>query len=306
MDDTTGLPGDTAGVPGDTAGRRLGFVGLGVMGAGMAARLLEAGHTVRVHNRTPAKAEPLLRAGALPAETAAEAAGDADAVIVSLSDDHAVEHVLFGSAVHGMKPGTPVIDTSTVTPAFARRAARRLADLGLRRVEACVLGNPFQARSGELRVLAAGDRADVESVRDVLEALSSEIRFLGPPGSGATMKLVLNTLIGAQVAALAEAVALGQSGGLSRDDVLDCVAGTGVASMVMNFRAAIMRERRYEPAAFRAALMAKDLRYAVDMAAAGGAGLPLAASVLAQVERALERGDGDKDVAVLAEHTRED
>lgn len=286
--------------------RSLGFVGLGVMGAGMAARLVDAGHAVRVYNRTAEKAAPLLAAGALPARSAAEAAEGAEAVIVSLADEPAVEQVLFGDAVRGMAEGTPVIDTSTVTPAFARRAADRLAGLGLRRVEACVLGNPLQARSGELRVLTAGDPADAAAVRDVLETIGREVRHFGPPGAAATMKLVLNVLIGAEVAALAEAVALGESGGLSRADVLDCVAGSGVSSMVMNFRAAIMRERRYEPAAFRSALMAKDLRYALDLAGAAGAALPLAAGVLRRVERAVERGDGDKDLAVLAEHTGPD
>ncbi|MFC6883292.1 MULTISPECIES: NAD(P)-dependent oxidoreductase [Actinomadura] len=283
-------------------GRELGFVGLGVMGAGMAARLLEAGHRVRVYNRTAEKAAPLLAAGARAAATAAEAAEGADAVVVSLADEAAVEAVVFGDAVRGLAAGTPVIDTSTVTPAFARDAARRLADLGVRRVEACVLGNPLQARSGELRVMTAGDPADAEAVRDVLEALGQEVRHFGPAGAAATMKLVLNVLIGAEIAALAEAVALGESGGLDRDAVLECVGASGVSSMVMSFRAAIMRQRRYEPAAFRSSLMAKDLRYALGLAEAAATGLPLAERVLEIVARAVERGDGDKDLAVLAEH----
>lgn len=282
--------------------RSLGFIGLGVMGAGMAARLVETGHSVRVYNRTPEKAAPLVAAGARAARTAVEAAEGVEAVVISLADEPAVEKVLFGDAVQGLAAGTYVIDTSTVTPAFAREAGRRLGEMGVRRVEACVLGNPLQARSGELRVMTAGERQDVDAVRDVLEAVGREIRYFGPAGAAATMKLVLNVLIGAEIAAMAEAVALGESGGLDREDILECIGGSGVSSMVMTFRAALMRERRYEPAAFRSSLMAKDLRYAIELADAATVGLPLAERVLEIVARAVEGGDGDKDLAVLAEH----
>nr|WP_281179288.1 NAD-binding protein [Actinomadura rubrobrunea] len=139
----------------------------------------------------------------------------------------------------------------------------------------------------------------------MLETIGREIRYFGPPGAAATMKLVLNMLIGAEIAALAEAARLGEAAGLDRDAVLDCVAGSGVASMVMAFRAAIMRERRYEPAAFRARLMAKDLRHAVDLAETAGAALPLAERALEIVTAAVDRGDGDKDLAVLAEHAHD-
>ncbi|MGP4026296.1 NAD(P)-dependent oxidoreductase [Actinomadura sp. 3N407] len=297
---TTTAPTTTGGKTGKN--REVAFIGLGVMGAGMATRLVETGRSVRVYNRTPEKAAPVVEAGARAARTAADAARDADVVIVSLADEAAVEKVLFGDAVHGLAPGTPVIDTSTVTPAFAREAAGRLADLGARRVEACVLGNPLQARSGEMRVMAAGDRADVDAVRDVLSDLGREVRYFGGAGAAATMKLVLNVLIGAEIAALAEAVSLGESGGLDRDEILECIGGSGVSSMVMTFRAAIMRERRYTPAAFRSSLMAKDLRYAIELADGAGADLPLAERVLEIVARAVERGDGDRDLAVLAEH----
>jgi 3-hydroxyisobutyrate dehydrogenase-like beta-hydroxyacid dehydrogenase len=282
--------------------RTLGFLGLGGMGAGMAERLVATGHTVRVYNRTPEKAAPVVAAGARQAASAAEAVRDTDAVVVSLADEPAVERVLFGDAAAALPKGVFVIDTSTVSPAFSRDAALRLDRLGARRVEACVFGNPFQAKAGELRVLAAGDPADVDAVRDVLDAIGQEVRYFGPPGAAATMKLALNTLIGAEIAAIAEAAALAQAGGLDRDDVLACVAESGISSPVMKFRAAIMRKRTYEPAAFRARLMAKDLRHALEQAADGEIRLPLAERVLEMLDRTIERGDGDKDLAVLAEH----
>lgn len=269
--------------------RVLGFAGLGAMGTGMALRLVDAGHAVRVYNRTPAKAAPVVAAGA-------------DALIVSLADEPAVEKVLFGDAVHGLAPGAFVIDTSTVSPEFARSAASRLAALGVRRIEACVFGNPLQARSGQLRVLTAGAEEDVSAVRDVLETIGSEIRHFGPSGAACTMKLVLNVLIGAEIAALAEAARLGCEGGLDRDSVLECIASSGVSSMVMAFRAQIMRRRAYEPAAFRSRLMAKDLELALNLAGSAGTGLPLTERVLEIVLRAVASGDGDRDLAVLAEH----
>jgi 3-hydroxyisobutyrate dehydrogenase-like beta-hydroxyacid dehydrogenase len=288
-----------------TAGkdRSLGFIGLGAMGGGIAARLVESGYPVRVYNRTQAKLAPVVAAGAQAALSAADAASGADVVIVSLADETAVEKVVFGEVVAGLAAGTVVIDTSTVRPEFAREAAARLREVGVRRVEACVLGNPLQARSGELRVMTAGERDDVESVSDLLQAIGQDVRYFGPAGAAASMKLVLNTLIGAEIAALAEALSLGLSSGLDRTDILDCISGSGVSSMVMNFRAAIMWERRYEPAAFRSVLMAKDLRYAIDQAAAAEVSLPLAERVLEIVTRAVEAGDGDRDLAVLAEHT---
>ncbi|GAA4071584.1 NAD(P)-dependent oxidoreductase [Actinomadura miaoliensis] len=285
-----------------TRKRVIGFLGLGAMGAGMATRLVEAGHSVNVYNRTAAKAAPVVAAGARQARTAADAVDGADAVVVSLADEPAVEQVLFADAAHRLAPGALVIDTSTVSPDFARDAARRLADLGARRVEACVFGNPLQARSGDLRVLTAGDPADVDAARDLLETVGRELRHFGPPGAAATMKLALNMLIGAEIAAMAEAVQLARSAGLDREAVLDCVASSGVGSAVMSFRAALMRERRYEPAAFRTRLMAKDLRHAVELAEAAGTSLPLAECALDLVRRAVDRGDGDRDLAVLAEH----
>ncbi|WP_245637900.1 NAD(P)-dependent oxidoreductase [Actinomadura rubrobrunea] len=268
----------------------------------MAIRLVEAGHSVRVYNRTAEKAAPVVAAGAHAAESPGDAVDGATAVFVSLADEPAVEKVLFADAVHRLAPGTLVIDTSTVSPDFARRAARRLAASGARRVEACVFGNPAQARSGELRVLTAGDPADVDAARDLLEAVGREVRHYGPPGAAATMKLVLNMLIGAEIAAMAEAVELGRCAGLDRDAVLECVASTGIGSAVMSFRAPIMRERRYEPPAFRTRLMAKDLRYAVELAEEVGTELPLAECALDLVQRAVDCGDGDRDLAVLAEH----
>ncbi|GAA2597844.1 NAD(P)-binding domain-containing protein [Streptomyces axinellae] len=281
----------------------LAFVGLGNMGGGMAHRLLDAGHTLTVHNRTPAKAEPLAEAGATVAASAAEAAKGASVALLSLADEAAVEDVLFGQVADVLAPGSVVIDTSTVSPAYARECAERLARTGLRRVEACVVGNPFQAREGKLRVYTSGEEDDIARVAGVLDTLGTQVVHLGAPGTAATLKLIFNLLLGAQVASLAEAVAYGVAAGLDRDKLLTSIAESGFSSIVMRFRAELMRKGAYEPAFFRSTLMEKDLRLALRDAATAGVPLPVLDSVRERFARVNEAGDGGKDASVIIEHT---
>ncbi|MBO8188072.1 NAD(P)-binding domain-containing protein [Streptomyces spirodelae] len=281
----------------------LAFIGLGNMGGGMAHRLLDAGCALTVHNRTAAKAAPLAEAGATVAASPAEAARGRSVVLLSLADEVAVEEVLFGQVAEVLAPGAVVIDTSTVSPAYARACARRLARLGLRRVEACVVGNPFQAREGKLRVYTSGDEADIARVADILDTLGAQVVHLGAPGTAATLKLIFNLLLGAQVASLAEAVAYGVAAGLDRDRLLTSVAESGFSSVVLRFRAELMRKGSYEPAFFRSTLMEKDLRLALGDAAVAGVPLPVLESVRERFADVGAAGDGDKDASVLLEHT---
>ena len=282
--------------------RELAFIGLGNMGAGMAGRLLEDGFALTVHNRTREKAEPLASAGARLAGGPDEAAAGRRVVMLSLADEAAVEEVLFGRVVPVLEPGALVVDTSTVSPGYARSAAGRLAAKGLRRVEACVVGNPLQARAGELRVYVSGEKADQDEVADVLESIGTEVVRVGPPGTAATMKLVLNLLLGAQVASLAEAVDYAVASGLERDEVIGAVSRSGFSSMVMRFRAELMLGRSYQPAFFRAELMEKDIALAEAAAAEHGVRMPVLEAVRGQFAAAVAAGDGDKDASVVVEH----
>ncbi|MGW1294206.1 NAD(P)-dependent oxidoreductase [Streptomyces sp. NPDC002533] len=280
----------------------LAFIGLGSMGGGMARRLLETGHKLTVFNRTADKAAPLVAAGARLADTSEQAAAGHRLVLLSLSDEKAVEEVLFDRLVPVLEPGTLVVDTSTVSPGYARDAAARLADKGLRRVEACVVGNPLQARKGELRVFVSGAPEDLDEVRPVLDVLGGEVVHVGAPGTAASLKLILNLLLGAQVAALAEAVHYGTAAGLDRDQLIGVVAASGFSSLVMRFRADLMLNRTYEPAFFRSALMEKDIRIALEAAAGHGAAMPVLGVVRERFAEVLAAGDGDKDASVLVEH----
>jgi 3-hydroxyisobutyrate dehydrogenase-like beta-hydroxyacid dehydrogenase len=281
---------------------QLAFIGLGNMGGGMARRLLDTGHALTVYNRTASKAAPLVEAGARLADAPERAAAGHDVVLLSLSDEKAVEEVLFGRVVPVLRPGAVVVDTSTVSPGYARQAADRLAAAGLRRVEACVVGNPLQARKGELRVYVAGDPADLYQARPVLEAIGSEVVHVGAPGTAASLKLILNLLLGAQVASLSEAVAYGTAAGLDREQLISVVSASGFSSMVMRFRADLMLKQAYEPAFFRSQLMEKDIRLALEAAAQHGTAMPVLAEVRERFAAVVAAGDGDKDASVLVEH----
>ncbi|WP_410618182.1 NAD(P)-dependent oxidoreductase [Amycolatopsis sp. cmx-8-4] len=283
---------------------RIGVIGLGMMGGGMARALLTAGFEVTAHNRTAAKAAPLAEAGARIAASPAEAAADADVVLLSLADEAAVTQVVFDGLAPQLRPGLTIVDTSTVSPAFAQEITERLDALGVRRVEACVIGNPKMAATGELRVFVAGERAWADDVSGVLSALGRDVRYLGGPGSAGVLKLAFNLLLGVQTAGLAEAVALAESMGMERDLLLDAFDNSGWRSPVLAFRADFMRRRSYRPAAFRTTLMHKDLRLATTEAERHGAALPLTSRAAERFEELLDAGRGDDDAAAVVELSR--
>ncbi|WP_233157531.1 MULTISPECIES: NAD(P)-dependent oxidoreductase [Amycolatopsis] len=279
------------------------MIGLGGMGSGMARALLASGLAVTAYNRSADRAAPLVEAGAALAPSAAEAVAGAQVVLLSLADENAVDQVLFGELDGRLNAGAVVVDTSTVSPAFAREAAKRLAESGVRRVEACVIGNPEMAAAGRLRVFAAGAESDVDLVRPVLGAIGQEVRFVGGTGSASVLKLALNLMLGVQLLGLAEAVVFAEATGLDRDLLLDAFEGSGWRSPVLSFRAGFMRRREYRPAMFRAALMRKDLDLAHREALEHGADLPMSRCALDRFAAVLAAGRGDDDAAIVAEES---
>ncbi|MFG1612134.1 NAD(P)-dependent oxidoreductase [Nonomuraea wenchangensis] len=282
------------------AAQRVAVIGLGGMGAGIARAVLRAGFPVTVFNRTPEKAGPLAAQGADVAASAAEAAEGADVVVLSLADEAAVESVLFGELLPRLRAGTSVVDTTTVSPAYARRAAERLEPAGVRRVEACVIGNPEMAAAGRLRVFTAGPTSHLDEVAGVLEAMAQEVRHLGTAGNAGVLKLALNLVLGVQTVGLAEAVAFAEAMGMDRELLLDVIGNSGWHSPVLGFRADFMRKRVYRPAGFRSALMHKDLDLVLREAKARGIGLPAVECAARRYEPLLAAG-GDDDAAALVE-----
>lgn len=280
---------------------RIGVIGLGAMGQGMAHRLVESGFPTVVFNRTPGRADEVVAAGASAGATAAEAAAGRDVVLISLSDEDAVEDVLGRQGVlAAMREGATLLDTSAVGRNFARELDVRCGSAGVRRVETAVIGNPLQARAGDLRVFTAGDPGDAERVADVLGALGSSRVHWGGPGAAAAAKLSFNLVLAAQVAGLAEAVAVGTDAGLDRDLLLTAISQSGFSSPVLRFRAGLMSSRLYDPAFFRTRLMEKDLRLALTAARPDTYRVLEAAHSL--FEEAAKAGYADMDAASVIEH----
>lgn len=276
-------------------------IGLGGMGSGMARALLRAGLSVTVFNRSAEKAQPLVGEGAVLAPSAAQACAGVEVVVLSLADEPAVDEVLFGELAGRLAPGTVVVDTTTVSPSYARRAAAAVTPSKVERLEACVVGNPDMAAAGRLRVFVSGDESTVEHVRPVLSALSQEVRYLGGAGRASALKLALNLLLGVQTAGLAEAADFAESAGLGRDLLLDVVLNSGWRSPVLGFRAEFMRRRTYQPAGFRTTLMHKDLTLVLAQAEESRLALPLVRQSASRFATAIERGRGADDAAVVVE-----
>lgn len=281
--------------------QKLAYIGLGNMGAGMASRLVESGYDVTVYNRTREKGAPVEDLGGKIAESPGEAAAEADVVMLSLANQDIVSGMLFGDdGVFGsLKKGGYVLDMSTVPPAFARELAGKATEAGYHALDACVYGAPFHARSGELRVMVGGAEEDYKAVEEILDKLGKQLTYLGPSGMGATMKLVVNMLMGVQMPALAEAVVFGERAGLPRKAILDMINGSGYSSPVMNLRCPMMEERQFEKALFKLSLMRKDMMLLLSESQGLGVPMPVSEAAHASLTAAHAQGLGDLDVAAI-------
>src|SRR3954470_3157335 len=280
---------------------RIGFIGLGSMGLGMASNLAESGYELAVYNRTRAKSEEAEKLGARLADSPADAARDADVVMLSLADQHVVDGMLFGDdgAIGALSDGGYVVDMSTVPPNYARELAERLAEDGYQVLDACVFGAPMHARSGDLRAMVGGDEADVEALGEIFDTIGQQVCHLGGNGMGATMKLVLNMLMGIQMPALAEAVVFGERAGIPREKILELIAGTGYSSPVMTFRCPMIGERRFDNPMFKLGLMRKDMMLVLEQSQELSVPMPVTESAYAMLTAAKAQGLGDLDVAAI-------
>ncbi|HEX4703183.1 MAG TPA: NAD(P)-dependent oxidoreductase [Pseudonocardiaceae bacterium] len=281
--------------------RRIGFLGLGSMGAGMAVRLADAGFAVSVYNRTAARAKPLAERGIQVADDPARAAAGADTLVLSLATQDAVDEVLFGrdGALAAADGGALIANTSTVSPDDARSTAARIVSAGHRALDACVIGNAQHARDGELRFMIGGDEADVTALRPVLDVLGKQIVHVGDHGMGATAKVAMNLLMGVQLQALAEAVVFGERAGLSRQQLIGMISASGYSSPMMRFKGGVMARREFERADFRLTLMRKDLLLALAEAERLGVPMPATSASCDVLTSAIDAGLGELDCAAV-------
>ena len=281
---------------------KLAFLGLGQMGTPMARRLLAAGHDVTVWNRTPERAEPLVEDGAHQGSTPAEAGQGAEAAVTMLADPDAVDAVLFGpdGLAHGLQEGSTVIDMSTVGPQAVRRVAERLPR-GVTMLDAPVLGTVPQAEEGKLKIFAGGEQDVFDRWRPVLEVLGTPTH-LGPLSAGASMKLVVNSTLGAVMSGIGEALALADALGLDEEMTLNVLADSVVGTGITRARHSI--ESGIFPPRFKLSLAHKDLGLVNDAAGRAGLHLRLASAARDWFRSADEQGFGGLDYTAVVAHIR--
>jgi 3-hydroxyisobutyrate dehydrogenase len=285
---------------------RVGFCGMGTMGAAMAANVARAGFPLTVWNRTPGRAGVPISEGATEAGRPADVAANSDIIVLCVSDTPDVEQVLFGAdgVASSLAEGALVIDCSTIAPAATRDFAERLASSGVSLVDAPVSGGSEGAEKGTLTIMVGGNDADVARAMPVLEAMGSSITHMGPSGAGQATKAVNQVILSGVYLGVAEGMVLAMKSGLDAEKVAGALAGGAAGSWVLNNRSGRMIDNEY-PLGFRIALHLKDLTIALELAREVGAALPVTA-MASQIEAGLvARGHGDDDNSALARAVRE-
>ncbi|MFP4073888.1 MAG: NAD(P)-dependent oxidoreductase [Actinomycetota bacterium] len=270
---------------------RLGFIGLGIMGRGMTANLVAAGHGVTVWNRTPGKADGL---NVTVADSPADVGSGSDIVFVCVSDTPDVAEVVFGDGgvIHGMSEGAVLVDHSTISPVTTKEFASRADELGIDWVDAPVSGGSEGAEKGTLAVMAGGSTRAMERVTPFMDAYSSSIVHVGEePGSGQMVKAVNQVLVVINQLAASEAMMLADAAGLDLEKTLAAVEGGAAGSWMLSNRGPQMIERDWRPG-FTIDLQQKDLRLVLEAADEFGAAVPGVALVYQLYRSLQERGLG--------------
>ena len=278
----------------------LACIGLGALGLPMAANLQAAGYALHVHTRSRAAESDASLVGATPARTPAAAVLGCKALLLCVSDDAAVESVLWGEQGAGptLAPGSLVIECSTISPATARAMADRLAERGVQFIDAPVTGGTEGAQAGRLTVLCGGEVSDLERARPVLEVIGGSIHHFGAVGSGQQVKAINQVLVAGSYAAVAEAIALGQHLELPMPAVVEALRHGAAGSWALAHRSSAMLNDHY-PLGFKLALHHKDLSIALEAARNAGLHLPITQAVQEQEQALMQAGFGDSDVSVL-------
>jgi 3-hydroxyisobutyrate dehydrogenase len=278
----------------------VGFIGLGLMGKPMAQNLLRAGFPLVVWNRTRAKADDLVRAGAKLAATPSETAAQAGVLITIVSDPPALDDVLWGAhgALEGLQPGSLLIDSSTVSPEMARRVAAECATLSVDFLDAPVTGGTWGAEKGELVFMVGGKAEVLERARPVLEAMGKKFFLLGTNGAGQTMKLGMNLLLALEVNAFAEALALVTSAGVPAERLVEVMQSSMGRAPLLDVKAPLMLKGEF-PASFPLRLMHKDVRLALELSKENGVVLPAGTAAFATYSAVKDSSTDDPDFSAV-------
>jgi 3-hydroxyisobutyrate dehydrogenase-like beta-hydroxyacid dehydrogenase len=280
--------------------KKIGFIGLGLMGGPMAANVARAGYALTVFNRTKDKSQPLANLGAFVAKNPRQVAEKSDVIITMLADATAVKAVLQGEGglIAGAKSGQVLIDMSTVAPQETRALAEMVGGAGMRMLDAPVFGSTGPASDGTLGIMVGGPKHVFDAQHELLCTMGSHIFYMGPSGSGALVKLCFNLMVAAQIETLAEAMALAAKGGLDLTLVGEVITSSGINSNLIERKIKRIAAGEYPPA-FPLRHMNKDLGLMIDTARQLGLALPATAVNHQLFNAAMARGHADEDFAAI-------
>lgn len=281
----------------------IGFIGLGIMGKPMAKNLIKAGHEIVCHDIVAANVADVVAAGGR-ACTSCKAVAEQCAIIITMlpNSPHVKEAVLGpGGVLEGAKPGTILIDMSSIAPLASQEIERACSAKGVRMIDAPVSGGEPKAIDGSLSIMVGGDEAVFNSVKEILLKMGASAVHCGPIGAGNTTKLANQVIVACNIAACAEAFTLARKAGVDPARVLDAIKGGLAGSTVMNAKVPMMLQGNFKPG-FKIDLHIKDLANALDTGHATGAPLPLTASIMEMMQTLRADGCGQNDHSGLAKY----
>lgn len=281
-------------------GERVGFIGLGIMGRPMAQHVMDAGYPLTAHSRSPGPVDELVDLGAAAAADPAAVAGSTDLIVTMLPDTPDVETVLFGErgVIDGARPGSLVIDMSSIDPIPTRSFAERLYEREVAMLDAPVSGGQKGAVDAALSIMVGGEAASFARATPLLETMGANIVHVGPSGAGQIAKACNQLVVAATIEAVAEALVLAERAGVDPAKVREALMGGFAGSKILEVHGQRMLDRAFEPG-FRARLHRKDARIVMETAAEVGAPTPSFAVVTEQLQRLVDGGDGDRDHSAL-------
>jgi 2-hydroxy-3-oxopropionate reductase len=278
----------------------IAFIGMGIMGRPMAINLKKAGHTVYVHGRRPESMTPPLDAGCAGCASIAEAAAQADIIIVMVSDTPDVEQVLFddNGVIHGARPGSVVVDMSTISPTATRHMAKRLRDHGIDMLDAPVSGGEVGAINATLSIMVGGKPDVFERVKPVFEALGKNIVLVGDNGAGQVAKACNQIVVAVTIEAVAEALTFARKNDVDPAKVRDALMGGFAGSRILEVHGKRMLDNDYTPG-FKTKLHQKDINIVMQTARELGLALPGAALVMQHLNALMGTGGAELDSAAV-------
>jgi len=276
--------------------KTVGYIGLGAMGSAMAGHILTGGYPLYVWNRTAAKAEALLEKGAMWAESPALLAAQCDVVFVNVSDTKDVLEVIFGEngVAEGIRPGTILIDNSTIAPAGSREIHKRLTPFGVRCLDAPVSGGDIGAQNATLTIMVGGDAEVLEEVKPIMELLGSKITHVGGPGAGQIAKAANQIMVAAQMVAEAELLIFSQKAGADPEKVIEAIKAGAAQCWTLDVKAEKLLAGDRAPG-FKSALQAKDLNIVLETASEYHVNIPATALYTQLYNGMVAIGGGDLD-----------